>query len=79
MIHPMRFSSQAELYRFSELASKESYPIHISTNAVILDARSILALMTLLGKDVMIVAPDHISAQVFGKFIQRYEKQRFPA
>ena len=44
-----------------------------------LDARSILALMTLLGKDVMIVAPDHISAQVFGKFIQRYEKQRVPA
>ena len=75
----MKFASQAELYQFSEMASKESYPIHITTNAVMLDARSILALMTLIGKDVLIVAPDHVNANTFGKFLQRYEKHRVSA
>ena len=72
MIQPIKFETKEDLYRFSELASKQDFNIYISTNYGQLDAKSLLALFTILGKEVNIVAPDHSSAQAFSNFLEQY-------
>ena len=74
MIRPVRFESQEDIYRFSELAAKEDFNIYISTHYGQLDAKSLLALFTILGQDVNIVAPDHASADKFYAFLEKYHK-----
>lgn len=72
MIQPVIFNSKEELYRFSELASKQDFNVYISTQYGQLDAKSLLALFTILGHEVNIVAPDHADADKFSKFIRSY-------
>ena len=74
MIQPVRFESQEDIYRFSELATKEDFNIYISTPYGQLDAKSLLALFTILGKDVNIVAPDHANVDKFYAFLAKYNK-----
>ena len=72
MIQSVKFESKEDLLRFSELASKEKFNIYISTEYGQLDAKSLLALFTILNKDVKIVAPDHASADDFIAFLRKY-------
>lgn len=72
MIQPVKFMSKEDLYRFSELASKEDFNIYISTPYGQLDAKSLLALFTILGKEVNVVAPDHSDADKFISFLEKY-------
>jgi hypothetical protein len=74
MVHPVKFETKEDLYRFSELACKEDYNIYISTPYGQLDAKSLLALFTILGKDVNIVAPDHASSDKFLAFLEKYNR-----
>ena len=72
MIQPMIFKTKEDLYRFSELASREDFNIYISTPLGQLDAKSLLALFTILDKEVNIVAPDHADADKFHAFLEKY-------
>ena len=72
MHKPIVFNSKEDLYRFSELASKQDFNVYISTAYGQLDAKSLLALFTILGKEVNIVAPDHADANKFVKFLDKY-------
>jgi hypothetical protein len=74
MVQPVKFDTKEDLYRFSELASHEDFNIYISTDYGQLDAKSLLALFTILGKDVNIVAPDHASVDDFMKFLKKYNR-----
>lgn len=74
MVQPVRFKTKEELYRFSELASQEDYNIYISTPYGQLDAKSLLALFTILGQEVNVVASDHASAEKFMAFLRKYEQ-----
>ncbi len=71
MIYPYKIETQEDLYRLSELASKENYPIYISTDYGMLDAKSILALFTILGKEINLVAPDHAKSDDFLSFVNK--------
>ena len=71
MVHPYKIESQEDLYRLSELASHEDFNIYLSTNSEMFDAKSLLALFTILGKEVSLVAPDHIDSNKFTKFIDK--------
>ena len=64
-------NSKEDLLRLSEAASKEDYPIYISTDYGMLDAKSLLALFTILGKEIKLVAPDHASADKFIEFVEK--------
>lgn len=74
MVLPTKFDTKEDLYRFSELASQQDFGIYISTEYGQLDAKSLLALFTILGKDVNIIAPDHASAEKFEAFMKKYER-----
>ena len=72
MVTPVKFETKEDLFRFSELASKQDFNIYIGTEDGQLDAKSLLALFTILGREVNIVAPDHASADKFIKFLDEY-------
>lgn len=72
MVTPVKFETKKDLLRFSELASKQDFNIYIGTEYGQLDAKSLLALFTILGREVNIVAPDHASADKFIKFLDEY-------
>ena len=71
MIYPYKIETKEDLLRLSELASQENYPIYISTELGQIDAKSILALFTILGKEINLVAPDHANSSDFSKFIHK--------
>jgi hypothetical protein len=73
MIHPYKINSKEDLLKLSELACKEDFPIYISTPYGQLDARSILSLFTVIGEEINLVAPDHLCAKNFTKFINKLE------
>lgn len=74
MTYPFKINTKEDLYRLSEMASKEDFSIYLSTSTEIFDAKSLLALFTILGKEVNLTAPDHIDAEKFTKFIEKLEK-----
>ena len=74
MVTPVKFETKEDLFRFSELASKQDFNIYIGTEYGQLDAKSLLALFTILGREVNIVAPDHASAAKFHAFLEKYER-----
>ena len=74
MVAPVKFTSKEDLYRFSELASQEDYGIYITTAYGQLDAKSLLALFTILGKDVNVVASDCADAKKFQDFLTKFNR-----
>lgn len=72
MTSTVKFNTHKDIIRFSELASKEDFNILISTAFGQLDAKSLLALFTLLGKDVTVVAPDSTDVNKFNEFLNKY-------
>ena len=73
MIYPYKINSKEDLVRVCELASQEDFPIYISTSFGQIDARSLLGLFTVIGKDINLVAPDHSCAKDFSRFITKLE------
>ena len=74
MVQPIKFETKEDLYRFSELASQQDFNIYISTPYGQLDAKSLLALFTILGKEVNVVASDHANAEKFMAFLNSYSQ-----
>lgn len=74
MVYPYQIKTKEDLYHLSEMASKEDFPIFISTDFGLLDAKSLLALFTIMGKEVNLVAGDHASAEDFTRFINKLNK-----
>ena len=71
MNYPFKVETKEDLYRLSELASKEDFNIYLSTSTALFDAKSLLALFTILGKEVSLIAPDHADSKKFAKFISK--------
>ena len=74
MTYPFKIETKEDLYRLSEMASKEDFSIYLTTSTAVFDAKSLLALFTILGKEVNLTAPDHVEAKKFTKFIDKLKK-----
>ena len=75
MIYPYKIETKEDLYRLSELASQEDYPIYISADYGRIDARSILGLFTILEREINLVAPDHTKSADFMRFIEKLQAE----
>lgn len=64
-------TSPEQLEKINRLASKEPYEVWLSTGTVMLDARSLLGLMTLLGKRVHVVVEDDVDPKRFGHLVDK--------
>ena len=75
MVYPYKINSKEDITRLVELACKKDFPIYISTDYGQIDARSLLGLFTVIGKEINLVAPDHSDADDFFKFINQLEAE----
>ena len=73
MVYPYTFKTKEDITRLCQLACEKDFPIYISTSYGQIDARSLLGLFTILGKEINLVAPDHSCAKEFSKFIAELE------
>lgn len=71
MMKEIELKTPAQVQKLSELASQEPYDINLVTGTVILDARSLLGLYSLIGQRVAVSADDHADPQRFGKFLKK--------
>ena len=62
---------QAE--KINLLASKAPYEVWLSTDTVMLDARSLLGLLSLVGQRVRVVAEDNVNPKRFSRLVDRME------
>ena len=65
----IKTKEQAE--KISDLASKAPYEVWLSTDTVMLDARSLLGILSLVGKRASVVAEDKVNPRSFSKLVDK--------
>jgi hypothetical protein len=76
MNFPYKITTYEDVYKLNRLASHEDFTIYLSTSSEMFDAKSLLALFTLLGRDVNIIAPDRVDVRKFSKFIEKLTAEK---
>lgn len=65
----IRSREQAE--KISRLACKAPYEVWVSSDTVMLDARSLLGLLSLVGRKANVVAEDNVNPAAFGRLVSK--------
>lgn len=73
MVQQIDIKTPAQVQKLSELASQEPYDISLVTSTVVLDARSLLGLYSLIGQRVTVAADDHADPKSFRKFLSKLD------
>ena len=71
MVYPIQIESTEDALRICKEAAAADLGVTISCGSVILDPRSILGLLALIGKRVLLVAPDHSNPNEFRHLIEK--------
>ena len=71
MVFPITLNNKKDILRLNELATKESFSLKVSNGSIIIDAKSLLALFSLIGKTVNLVAPDSADPERFMNLIKK--------
>ena len=71
MTKSINITSNRQVERISELASKAPYEVWRSDGTVMLDARSLLGLFALVGKRGNVVAEDYVNPHAFEKLVNK--------
>lgn len=71
MTKVIEIKDKAQVEKINELASKAPYEVWLSTDTVMLDARSLLGLFALVGKKAHVVAEDNVDAHQFAKLVSK--------
>ena len=67
----IEIKTPAQAEKISQLASEAPYEVWLSTDTVMLDARSLLGLMALVGQRVHVVAEDNVDPKGFAHLVDR--------
>ena len=65
MSFEMELKNPKVVEKLNNVACAQTFPLWVSYKGVMVDARSILGVLSLIGKRVKIVAPDHLDAREF--------------
>ena len=71
MTKTIEITSKSQVERINQLASEVPYEVWLSTDTVMLDARSLLGLVSLVGKKARVVASDNVNPKAFGKLVDK--------
>lgn len=69
MVKELEIKDSTQVERINRLASEQPYEVWLSTDAVMLDARSLLGLYALIGQRVRVVAEDDVDPKRFDKLV----------
>lgn len=73
MVKELDIKSSAQVQRINKLASEQPYEVYLTNGTVMLDARSLLGLFTLIGQRAWVVAEDDVDPVRFGKLVRHME------
>jgi len=73
MNREINITSKAQVERISRLASQADYDVYLSTDTVMLDARSLMGLFALVGKRARVVAGDRVDPRAFSRMVDKME------
>ena len=71
MTKTIDITSRDQVRRISALASRMPYEVWLSTDTVMLDARSLLGLYALVGKKARVVAEDDVNPRSFSRLVEK--------
>ena len=71
MVYPVHLDSKEKIEKISNLACKEPFDIWISSDMDMLNAKSLLGLYSLVGKDVLVVAEDNANPERFLRVVRK--------
>ena len=71
MTKTIEITSKSQVERINQLASEVPYEVWLSTDTVMLDARSLLGLFDLVGKKARVVVADNVNPKAFGKLVDK--------
>ena len=63
--------AEARAVMIGELASEAPYEVWLSTDTVMLDARSLLGILSLVGRRASVVAEDNVNPRSFSKLVDK--------
>ena len=63
--------SKEQVRKISELACKAPYEVWLDDGTVMLDARSLLGILSLVGKRASVVAEDDVNPHSFSKLVDK--------
>lgn len=66
---PIEIKDNAQVERINRVASRAPFEMWVSSGTVMLDARSLLGLMALVGKKARVVAGDCADPEIFGELV----------
>ena len=69
----IKIETTEKVQRICELATYSPYEVWLSVNGENLDARSILGLFSLVGKEAYVVVEDNVDRDSFNKLMDRIE------
>ena len=71
MTKTIDIKSRDQVQRISNLASEMPYEVWLSTDTVMLDARSLLGLFSLVGHKARVVVEDDVNPKSFSKLVEK--------
>ena len=71
MTQVIDIKSKEQVEKISQLACKTPYEVWLSTDTVMLDARSLMGLFALIGKRVHVVAEDNVNPAQFSNLVSK--------
>lgn len=70
MVKELEVKTPAQVQKINRLASEQPYEVFLTNGTVMLDARSLLGLFTLIGQKALVVVEDDVDPARFGKLVK---------
>ena len=71
MVRTIEIKTAEQAEKINAVASKAPYEVWLSTPTVMLDARSLLSVMSLVGQKAFVVAEDDVNPKAFTKLVDK--------
>lgn len=71
MIQKLDIKNREQIERINDLACRAPYEVWLSTDTLMLDARSLLSLYALVGKRVNVVTEDSVSPRSLNRLVAK--------
>ncbi len=71
MTKTIEITSKSQVEKINQLASESPYEVWLSTDTVMLDARSLMGLFSLVGKKARVVASDNVNPKAFRRLVDK--------
>lgn len=71
MLREIEIKNNEQVEKINRLACQAPYEVWLSTDTLMLDARSLLGLFALVGKKAEVVAEDDVNPKAFDKLVAK--------